>query len=396
MLKLFPSPRGGLEIPQELRRRYGLENGTGFLAEVTDIGIVLHPLVPNIRKIYVEITTRCNLNCRTCVRNLWTDPTEDMDPATFERLVTQLKDLPELSEVFFGGYGEPLSHPQFLEFVAALKELKLRVGVSTNGTLLDEAMAEGLVRLGVDSIMVSIDGVNPETFADIRQGAELKAVLDNISRLNAVKEKMRSPLPRIGIEFVALKSNAAELPLLPGLARRLGVARVLVTHLLPHTPEMAAEILYDRNEIPPFPSFPGWPFRSGDWLLWGVMELPRMSWGAERRCRFMASSALVVGWDGSVSPCYALSHSYPYYIFGRRKEVKRYTFGNINQKHLIEIWTSEDYVRFRAEVKRFHFPSCVDCYLRDTCDITASNNGCWGWSPSCADCLWAQDIIRCP
>jgi hypothetical protein len=46
-----------------------------------------------------------------------------------------------------------------------------------------------------------------------------------------------------------------------------------------------------------------------------------------------------------------------------------------------------------AEVRRFNFPSCVDCELRDTCDITESNDGCWGWCPSCADCLWAQDIV---
>ncbi len=396
MLKIYPNLEGKLEILQGLRERYGLKNGTGFLVEMTDIGVVLHPLVPDVRKIYVEITTRCNLNCRTCVRNIWAEPLQDMDTTTFERLVAQLKDLPEISEVFFGGYGEPLYHPHFLDFAGALKELKLRVGVSTNGTLLDEVKAEAMVHLGIDSVIVSIDGVNPETFADIRQGAELKAVLDNISRLNAVKEKMRSPLPRIGIEFVALKSNADEIPLLPALAKKLGASRVLVTHVLPHTLEMAAEALYGRNEVPPFPSLPGWPFRSGDWLLWGVVEFPRMNWGAERRCRFIASNALVIGWDGGVSPCYALSHSYPYYIFGRRKEVKRYTFGNINQKPLAEIWTSEDYVRFRAEVRRFHFPSCVDCHLRDTCDITASNDGCWGWCPSCADCLWAQDIIRCP
>jgi len=41
------------------------------------------------------------------------------------------------------------------------------------------------------------------------------------------------------------------------------------------------------------------------------------------------------------------------------------------------------------------FPSCVDCELRNTCDSSAANKACWGLNPSCADCLWAQDIIRC-
>ena len=106
---------------------------------------------------------------------------------------------------------------------------------------------------------------------------------------------------------------------------------------------------------------------------------------------------MVVGWDGGVSPCYALSHSYSYYaIDGVQKQVTRYVLGNVNTQTLAEIWMSENYVRFRSEVRGFHFPSCPDCDLRATCDLRQRNEGCWGWNPSCADCLWAQDIVRCP
>jgi MoaA/NifB/PqqE/SkfB family radical SAM enzyme len=70
--------------------------------------------------------------------------------------------------------------------------------------------------------------------------------------------------------------------------------------------------------------------------------------------------------------------------------------GNITHTPLLEIWTSEDYCRFRGEVRDFHFPSCPNCDLRDNCDLREKNEACWGWNPSCADCLWAQDIIRCP
>jgi len=122
-----------------------------------------------------------------------------------------------------------------------------------------------------------------------------------------------------------------------------------------------------------------------------------MHWGASRRCRFIHDHAIVVGWDGGVSPCYALSHNYSYYtIDGMKKQVSRYILGNTNEQSLFDIWTSEEYMRFRSEVKAFHFPSCPDCDLRDSCDLREQNHGCWGWNPSCADCLWAQDIIRCP
>jgi radical SAM protein with 4Fe4S-binding SPASM domain len=104
-----------------------------------------------------------------------------------------------------------------------------------------------------------------------------------------------------------------------------------------------------------------------------------------------------VGWDGGVAPCYALSHNYSYFaIDGRKKQVSRYLLGNVNEQPLAETWISEEYMRFRGEVRGFHFPSCPNCDLRESCDLRERNEGCWGWNPSCADCLWAQDIVRCP
>jgi MoaA/NifB/PqqE/SkfB family radical SAM enzyme len=128
-----------------------------------------------------------------------------------------------------------------------------------------------------------------------------------------------------------------------------------------------------------------------------VWDAPEAQMSAERRCRFVQDRAIVVGQDGGVSPCYALSHNYTYFaVDGRNKRVNRYVLGSVNEQPLAEIWMSEEYVRFRSEVREFHFPSCPDCDLRDGCDLRGRNEGCWGWNPSCADCLWAQDIVRCP
>ena len=396
MHRVTLDPQGGLVLPEDVRRRYAPDRGQDFLLGKTESGLALYPLRPDVRKVYLEPTTRCNLHCRTCVRNVWEEPLEDMSAATFERVLDGLRDLPELREVVFGGYGEPFGHPQILDYLRAIKRLGVKTTVSTNGTLLSEERGRALVDLGVDGVTVSLDGTDPQTYADVRRGAQLETVMKNVKILNRVKAECGTSLPRLGIEFVALKENEAQIAELPKVAERLGANRVLVTHVLPHTPDMAEQALYGRDPRPPLPAATGWAVRSSDWMLWGIVELPRMNWGAERRCRFIGSNALVVGWDGGVSPCYALSHSYPYYIFGRRKEVSRYTLGNANDQDLAMVWMSEDYVRFRAEVRRFNFPSCVDCELRDTCDIAESNDGCWGWCPSCADCLWAQDIVRCP
>jgi radical SAM protein with 4Fe4S-binding SPASM domain len=202
--------------------------------------------------------------------------------------------------------------------------------------------------------------------------------------------------PALGIEFVALKRNINELAQLTGLASRLGASRVLVSNVLAYTDEMRREILYGYEPRPPF-NAGSWPVKADAWVMWGILDLPRMHWGAEQRCRFVQDRAAVVTADGSVAPCYALSQNYSYLtIDGRRKRVTRYSLGDITEQPLSDIWRSEQYCRFRREVQDFHFPSCPDCDLRDSCDFREKNKACWGWSPSCADCLWAQDIIRCP
>ncbi|MGQ9585736.1 MAG: SPASM domain-containing protein [Anaerolineae bacterium] len=111
------------------------------------------------------------------------------------------------------------------------------------------------------------------------------------------------------------------------MAQDLGASFVLITNLLPHTPELAEEVLYDHDKPLPMPT--GWSVSVGGYLVWGTARLPRVKWGAHRYCRFVGTRSLVVGWDGGVSPCYALMHSYPYYIYGRRKEVTRYVLGKV-------------------------------------------------------------------
>lgn len=395
-MPLVRSNRAGhLELPEEYLRRRRIEPGEEYWVSERAGDLVLHPRRPDTRKLYLEPTTGCNLECRTCIRNIWEDPIAEMSMETFRRLEEGLDTLPGLERVIFTGFGEPLSHPHLLEMVEAMRRRGLAVTIGTNGLLLDPLLSEELVRLGVDRLVVSLDGVTPETYAGVR-GAMISQVLENIRALNAAKRRRDSLLPNLGIEFVALKSNLHELPQLAGLASRLGASRVLVSNVLPYTQEMQGEVLQGYEPQAPL-SGGTWPVDIGSWIMWGTLDLPRMHWGAERRCRFVADKAAVVGWDGGVSPCYALSHNYSYHaIDGRQKQVARYLLGNITQETPAQIWTSEDYTLFRSEVRSFQFPSCPDCDLRATCDLRERNEGCWGWNPSCADCMWAQDIVRCP
>jgi tungsten cofactor oxidoreducase radical SAM maturase len=387
--------QGNLDLPEAFLQRRHFPEDLEFWLDEREGDVILRPRLPNAGKLYIEATTGCNLQCKTCIRNVWSDPIALMKMDVFDRIIADLPKLPDLKRVVFTSFGEPLSHPRILDMIEKVRQHDLAVTVGTNGLLLRPEMSRELVRLGVDKVVVSVDGAKPETYADVR-GAALNQVLDNIRSLNGLKRSMHSLFPALGIEFVLLKSNVDELVPLRQLASELGASRVLVSNVLAYTEDMRDQILYGYEPQTAFKPG-GFPIRADAWVMWGNMELPRMHWGAERRCRFVNDRSMVVGWDGNVAPCYALSHNYSYYaIDGRKKQVSRCLFGNINEQPLPEIWMSEDYVRFRSEVRMFHFPSCPDCDLRDTCDLRGTNDGCWGWNPSCADCLWAQDIIRCP
>jgi len=388
MTRIIIGKGGKLRFPD----RYNLTPGRELLLEQIEDGFVLREIKPDARQAYVEITTHCNLNCTMCVRQVWRDASGEMSWETFQAVIEGLRAFPDLRRITFGGYGEPLTHPRFPEMLALAAGLEVGITLTTNGLLLDEAMAERLLEVHLDTVVVSLDTVHVQAYQQARLEGGLKQVLDNVRALRELAQQQGRMIPRIGLEFVAMRSNLEWMPRLPELARDLGASFVLITNLLPHTPEMVEETLYDREE--PLPTPIGWPVASGDWLLWGIAKLPRMKWGAQRRCRFIENRALVIGWDGGVSPCYALMHSYPYYIYGRHKEVSRYVLGKVPEQSLAEIWTSDEYVSFRAKVREMRFPSCVDCGL--ACTFAEENEDCWGNAPSCADCLWAQDIIRCP
>jgi Fe-coproporphyrin III synthase len=384
-----------IELPKDfLDRRHYPEQVEYWLSERNG-ELILNPCRPDIRKLYIEPTTACNLCCLTCIRNSWNIPSENMADHTFASIAESLPVLPFLKQVIFSGFGEPLTHPHLLDMIETVRSHGLAVTLATNGLLLSRQMSSELVRLGVERVNVSVDGADPQTYQDIR-GARLQQVSENILSFNEVKQNLNSLRPSLGIEFVAMRSNVSELKDLVKLGSQWNVSHLLVSNILPYTEDMRSEVLYSYLPVEPYKTS-SWPLKLDAWLLWATEDLPRMHWGAVRRCRFVGDHSTVIGRDGTVSPCYPLSHDYTYFaIDGRKKLVSRYSLGNVNEQSMADIWMAEDYVHFRSDVKAYHFPSCPDCDLRETCDLREVNEGCWGWNPSCADCLWSQDIIRCP
>lgn len=405
---------GRLVIPSEVLTRYGLKPGAEICFDEATNELRLRRPITHLAKVYIEPTNYCNLDCRFCMRKGWDEPIGQMAKGTFARIVEGLRSFLPPPLVFFGGFGEPLAHPQIVDMVTQIKGLGGSVELITNGTMLSPDLSQQLISAGLDMLWVSLDGATAESYADVRLGATLPEVLANLTRFRQARWGRDLDLltPQLGIEFVAMRRNIHDLPAVLHLGNRLGAKRFLVSNILPYTYEMCREVLYslalsdicylpsmrnprldlpkmDINEITREPLYRvlrggvNGSFSSNDA---GV---------AENRCPFIEGGATAISWEGNLSPCLSLMHNYVSFLNERERFSRRFVVGNINEVDLPGLWNSPDYVGFRERVQAFGFSPCSVC---GGCEYSKGNEeDCFGNTfPTCGGCLWAQGVIRCP
>ncbi len=413
LLTNYPASNGGdLLLPADLLTQAGLDAADDLICEAGPDGLRL--TADTLRKVYVEVTSACNLACATCIRHAWDEPVGHMPLARYTRLldglpaVTQSHRLP--ITLSLSGFGEPLVHPEFLVFVGLARARGLRVEIITNGTLLDAALARELIDLGVAQITVSLDGGDEAAYAAIRgQGRE--PAVAAVAALVEARRRTRRRL-EIGLAFVATRRNIDSLPGLLALAHDWDLDLVSVSNVVPHTSEMAAEMLWGGAAWAA--SFPDTRWRPR--LAMGRIDLdertrpalaalwnraptwppPGTDGGPQRNhCRFVHEGMLAVAWDGRVAPCLSLLHTHPEHVNGHWKTVKSHTVGRIDERPLMDIWRDAAYRDFRRHLRAFDFPACFAC---GGCPDTDTNDtDCYGSPfPSCSECLWAQGIVLCP
>lgn len=112
--------------------------------------------MPLLKKAVVSITDACNLQCKHC----YNSKTQHVTPWKHFHPENLFHDLRRLgvSQIGFSG-GEPLVAFDLLcNILEAVRPLKFRVIVTTNGTLLDEKKLMILKDLDVNIFQVSLDG----------------------------------------------------------------------------------------------------------------------------------------------------------------------------------------------------------------------------------------------
>lgn len=207
------------------------------------------PLRNHPSKLFVELTTRCNLSCPMCMKQSW-DPAAcqgDMSRDTFLALAPAF---PRLEALILNGIGESLLHPDLEEFIAiARKSMPDHgwIGFQTNGLLLDERRALALVEAGLDRICISLDAVCPDMFRKIREGGEVADLERAFASLREARKKNPGSLLKVGVEFVVMRDNMSQLPQALRWSASQGADFAIVSHLLPYDFAQVTQPVFDSN-----------------------------------------------------------------------------------------------------------------------------------------------------
>ncbi|WP_319586679.1 radical SAM/SPASM domain-containing protein [uncultured Desulfobulbus sp.] len=111
--------------------------------------------MPGFKKIYIEITNRCNLACPFCAQS--SRVKAFMAAAAFTEVLRRIHGATRF--ISFHVLGEPLLHPEFCQLLAISGEQGMQVNLTTNGTLLGRHRRTLLTAPALRQINISLHGL---------------------------------------------------------------------------------------------------------------------------------------------------------------------------------------------------------------------------------------------
>lgn len=170
-----------------------------------------------------NLVRRCNLTCKHCYA-LSADHDYAGELSTQE-VCTVMDDLKAFHvPVLILSGGEPLLRPDILDIARRAREMRFYVGLSTNGTLIDEDWADRIAAADFNYVGISLDGLGPvhDKFRRL-EGA--------FDRSLAAVRLLRERGVRVGLRYTMTDMNAADFVPLLELMRAEGVPKFYFSHL---------------------------------------------------------------------------------------------------------------------------------------------------------------------
>lgn len=286
--------------------------------------------------ITIEPTNICNLKCPLCTTGAgkMQRVTGKMSLETFQNLMDKMG-----KDIFFlliYHQGEPYINKHFFDFVRMAKENKIYVTTSTNGHYFTAENIKQTIGSGLDSMIVSVDGVTQESFEKYRVGGNLQKVIEGTKNLITERKRRKSRTPNIALQFLVMKHNESEIEQIRKLGKEIGVDRVLIKNIEVRSYQEAISWLPDEK------SFRRYELTNNDFIVKGVTN--------KKSCSRPWMSTLI-NWDGTFVPC----------CFDKNGE---FPMGNINaDQSLNDIWLGSSLKNFRTQLlaDRKKIDICRNC-----------------------------------
>jgi len=243
-------------------------------------------------------TYECNLRCRPCglrerIRMARMDGMQKLSVTEVERVIDDLAAM-RTGRFEIGG-GEPLLCRDTLHYLRYARAKGLTTQLSTNGLLLDEAMAEAIVETAVSTVEISVDGIDAKTHDRLK--GRTGAFEGALSALQYLSERKRGGKPELTAVSVFSEENLVQLPHIAEKAMSCGADRYKI---LPkqrfHLPTGGGEMSV---------SFPRELRQEGDRVLEELMAIQKQRGVMDSSLAYLKLLKSYIRGEPLPVPCYA-------------------------------------------------------------------------------------------
>jgi AdoMet-dependent heme synthase len=173
-----------------------------------------------------NVTRKCNLKCSHCYINAASgEYTDELNTEESKRLIDQISEVSRPLLILSGG--EPLLRKDVFELIQYGTQKGLRMGLGSNGSLIDNDVAKKLKEAGIKTVSISLDSHVPEHHDEFRgvKGSWQKVV-------NALKA-LRDNDVLVQVNTTLTQQNYNEIDDIMSIAEKLGVENFHLFFLVP-------------------------------------------------------------------------------------------------------------------------------------------------------------------
>jgi len=174
-------------------------------------------------EIVIEPTNACNLRCPVCPTHFAMKREKGfIDLNLFKSIIDSFENRKTKPRILMSFAGEPLLHKNVDELVKYAHQKGCSTYISTNATTLTKELSKNLIKNGLDSIHLCIEGITKKSHEAYRIGSNFEEVKKNIENFVSLRKQLKTDKPLITIQTLLTSFSEKEIKEITLWARNIG------------------------------------------------------------------------------------------------------------------------------------------------------------------------------